>query len=427
MPAGAWITNMAANKIEEMAKRARQASRKLASCPSCAKNAFLARLADLLKAETGEILAINAIDYENAEKAGMGRAKLNRLMLTPQIVANLEKACLEIAAMDDPVGATETQWQRPNGLLVGKMRIPLGVIAMIYEARPNVTIDAAILCIKAGNAIILRGGKEALETNRFLCSLLRKALEDADLPADGAQLVEDVDHSVIDELCGMDEYIDVMIPRGGENLIAKVCAKAKMQVLKHYRGVCHVYIDEDADIEQALAIVINGKTQRPGVCNALEGVLVNDKIAPAFLPALSEKMAAAHVELRACARALPFLGAEAVLQKPEDRGREFLDLVLAVNIVDDMEEAVDAIECYGSRHTEIICTRNYGRALRFLREVDASMVGVNASTRFNDGGELGLGAEIGISTSKIHAYGPMGLKELTTTKFVVLGNGQIRE
>lgn len=417
---------MKEKEIEVIAKEARQASRMIAGADAEAKNIFLEQLALLIKKNEMEILAINCQDCENAKKNGLDNARLNRLKLTSKILSDMQKSCLDVAKFEDPVGATETQWQRPNGLLVGKMRIPLGVIAMIYEARPNVTIDAAILCIKAGNAVILRGGSEAINTNKYLCELLQSALAHARLPENTAQLVMNTDHSLVTKLCRMDKYIDVIIPRGGEDLVGKVCAEATMPVLKHFKGVCHAYIDSDADIGQALEIVINAKTQRPGVCNALEGLLVNEQIAARFFPPFFAKMKDLGVEIRACAKSLSFIGPEAKPLNKEDFGREYLDLVLAVHVVADMEEALIFIDKYGSRHTEIICTQNYARAMNFLRRVDASMVAVNASTRFNDGGELGLGAEIGISTSKIHAYGPMGLKELTTTKFVVLGNGQIR-
>jgi len=324
------------------------------------------------------------------------------------------------------VGAVENQWQRPNGLLVGRMRIPLGVVAIIYESRPNVTIDAAILCLKAGNAVVLRGGSEAIHSNTALAGLLHAALKAAELPADAVQILATTDRSAVGLLCKMDQYIDVLIPRGGEKLIRAVTEQATMPVLKHYVGVCHAFIDASADLEQALNIVYNGKVQRPSVCNALECLLVHKDVAADFLPRVGEKLGQAGVELRACPRSLPLLGVGARLQRSEDLGQEFLALILAVCVVDSLDAALDHIARYGSQHTEVICTNDHAHAMRFLREADASMVGVNASTRFNDGGELGLGAEIGISTSKLHAYGPMGVQELTTTKFVVFGQGQVR-
>jgi glutamate-5-semialdehyde dehydrogenase len=306
------------------------------------------------------------------------------------------------------------------------MRVPLGVVAMIYEARPNVTIDASILCLKAGNAVILRGGSEALYSNVALAGLLHEALEAAGLPADAVQFIDITSHDAVSALCRLDEYVDVLIPRGGESLVRAVTEQATMPVLKHYMGVCHAFIDASADIDQATEIVFNSKVQRPGVCNALECLLVHKDIAPLFLPRVTEKLGSAGVEFRADERSLPLLGQFAVAQKPEDLGKEFHDLILAVCVVDDMEQALEHIARCGSHHTEIICTTDHLHAMRFLREADASMVAVNASTRFNDGGQLGLGAEIGISTSKLHAYGPMGVQELTTTKFVVFGQGQVR-
>lgn len=412
-------------QMREMAARARHAASRLAHAEPVAKNHFLERLAALLAQKSDAIMRANGEDLACARSAGMDDSRLDRLALTDKILAEMRDACLQIASLSDPVGATESQWQRPNGLLVGKMRVPLGVIAMIYEARPNVTIDAGCLCLKAGNAVILRGGREALRSNMALVALAREALGEAELPGDSIQLVETTDHDAVAALCRLDELIDVVIPRGGESLIRAVCEVATVPVLKHYKGVCHIYVDKGADLQQACMIVDNAKTQRPGVCNALECVLVHRDVAEEFLPMLAAAMPG--VEFRACPAAFPLLGGKAVPQKPEDLGCEFHAPILAVCVVGDMEEALAHIERFGSRHTEVICTRDYARAMRFLRHVDASMVGVNASTRFNDGGQLGLGAEIGISTSKLHAYGPMGVNELTTTKFVVLGNGQIRQ
>lgn len=413
-------------RIREIAIASRDASRLISRADSEKKDNFLKRLAELLKENADQLLKANQIDVERAKKEGMDAARLDRLALTPKIIAEMSAACLEVASMSDPVGATESQWQRPNGLLVGKMRIPLGVVAMIYEARPNVTIDASIISIKAGNSIILRGGREAGESNGFLISLVRDALKYAGLPENAAQLLQEGGHEAVCVLCRQNGLVDLVIPRGGEKLIRAVCECATVPVLMHYKGVCHAYIDESADVEQACAIVINSKAQRPGVCNALECLLVNKQIAPAFLPVLAQKLAPYHVELRACPQSLPLLGSDAKPLQKDDLGKEFHALILAVLIVENLDQAINHIDKYGSRHTDIICTENYQRAMRFLREVDSSMVAVNASSRFNDGGQLGLGAEIGISTSKLHAFGPMGVKELTTTKFVVLGMGQIR-
>ncbi len=412
--------------LEEIGRRARAASRVLAAAPPAARSEALHTLAGLLS-ERREILSdANARDVENAGRSGMDKARLNRLTLTPALIDETAAACRHVAELPDPVGVIETQEQRPNGIMVGRMRVPLGVVAMIYESRPNVTVDAAALCLKAGNAVILRGGSEALHSNLALAALISEALEKAGLPAHAAQLVGTTDRAAVPLLCRLDRYIDVMIPRGGESLVRTVCEAATMPVLKHYKGVCHLYVDRGADLGQALDILYNGKVQRPGVCNALECLLVHRDEAAAFLPAAAERLGAAGVRFRACPIALPLLGAAATPLAPEDLGREFLDLILAVRVVTDLDAALDHIAAYGSGHTEVICTNNHAHAMRFLREADASMVAVNASSRFNDGGQLGLGAEIGISTSKLHAYGPMGVRELTTTKFTVLGNGQVR-
>ncbi len=339
-------------------------------------------------------------------------------------------ACRQVAAEPELVGALDNQWVAPNGLLVGRMRIPLGVVAMIFESRPNVTIDSAILCIKSGNAVILRGGSEALESNVLLMALVREALESAGLPRDAAQLVPVRDRQTVAALCKLDKYIDVMIPRGGEGLIKTVASLASMPVLKHDKGVCHAYVDESADLEPAVPVIINSKAQRPSTCNALECLLVHESLLDAFIPMLVPALTEARIEVRACPVTLPLFqkaGLDAGAATEEDFGTEFGDLTLVVKAVSSMDEALDIIARYGSRHTECVFSRDFGRVQRFLREVDASVVVHNASTRLNDGGKLGLGAEIGISTSKLHAYGPMGIRELTTTKFVVLGQGQLRQ
>lgn len=416
-----------AHEMSRIGARAKEASRQMAKASPGAKALFLHRLAALLEQEQESLLAANARDLDAADARGIDAPRRDRLRLTPAVIAEMARACRHVADLDDPVGATEAQWQRPNGLLVGRMRVPLGVVAMIYEARPNVTIDAAILCLKAGNAVILRGGSEALQSNMALAALLSRALDEAQLPADAAQLVASTDHGAVTELCRLDQFIDVMIPRGGESLVRAVQEAATMPVLKHYKGVCHAFVEESADLDQALDIIFNAKVQRPGVCNALECLLVQASVAGDFLPRVAERLGAAGVRFQACPRALPLLGAAARPATDEDWGMEYHALILAVRVVDDMDAALDHIARYGSNHTEIICTRSHPLAMRFLREADASMVAVNASTRFNDGGQLGLGAEIGISTSKLHAYGPMGVRELTSTKFVVMGQGQVRE
>ena len=415
-----------ATDMEQMAARAKDASRTLTAASGAAKDAFLAALAGLLETRREAVMAANARDVAAAEAAGMDAPRLNRLTLTPAIMDAMAGACREVVALPDPVGSVEEMRPRPNGLLVGRMRVPLGVICMIYESRPNVTIDAAILCLKAGNAVILKGGSEALHSNLALAELLREALAAAGLPADAAQLVPTADRAAVAALCKLDQSIDVIIPRGGEGLIRAVVDMATMPVLKHFKGVCHAYVDAGADEARAEKVVVNAKAQRPGVCNALECLLVHADAAPTFLPRVGAALRKAGVALRACPRALPLLGEGAVPAAPEDFGKEFHDLILAVKVVDSMDEALAHIHRYGSNHTEVILTENHDRAMEFLRRADASMVGINCSTRFNDGGELGLGAEIGISTSKLHAYGPMGLVELTSAKFVVLGNGQVR-
>ncbi len=413
-----------ADLVRDIGKNARAASRVLAAVPPAVKVQALENLAGLLEAGSAKILKANAQDMEQARAAGLDEARLGRLSMTEKTIHEMAAACRFVAAQSDPVGAIEEEWQRPNGLMVGKMRVPLGVVAMVYEARPNVTIDAAIICLKAGNAVILRGGSEAFASNQILAAFLQEALQSAGLPAECAQVLPMTDRAAVQELCKLEEYIDVMIPRGGEELVRTVTSLATMPVLKHYKGVCHAFIDESADIPMTLNIVRNAKVQRPGVCNALECLLVHEKLAQEFLPALEQHLP--EVELRACTASLPYLQ-KAVPLHASDKGQEFHSLIMAVILVPSLDAALAHIAKYGSHHTEIICTNNLAHSQRFLREADAAMVAVNASTRFNDGGQLGLGAEIGISTSKLHAYGPMGVKELTTTKFVVTGHGHIRE
>lgn len=408
-------------------EKAKAASRLMAAASPAAKKNALERLAELLEEREREVLAANEKDLTAALRAQLDAPRMDRLRLTPAILADMAGACRHVASLPDPVGVIESQWQRPNGLLVGRMRVPLGVVAMVYEARPNVTVDASILCLKAGNAVILRGGSEALHSNIALAALLHEALEAAGLPGGAVQFIGITSHEAVSELCKLDKYVDVLIPRGGESLVRAVTSQATMPVLKHYKGVCHAFIDKGADLPQALDIVYNGKVQRPGVCNALECLLVHEAEAQAFLPMVGKRLSQAGVSFRADDASLPLLGSAASPAESGDYGMEFHDLILAVRVVRNIDEALAHIAAYGSNHTEVICTRNYINAMRFLREADASMVAVNASTRFNDGGQLGLGAEIGISTSKLHAYGPMGVQELTTSKFVVLGQGQVRE
>ena len=417
---------MSAEKtITEMAKAAKAAAAQLASCPSDKKDAALLNIADQLEADQDYIKKENAIDVSRAKEGDMPAAMIDRLKVTDATISDMAEGLREIATLTDPVGASEGSWIRPNGLEVSRMRIPLGVIGIIYESRPNVTIDAAGLCLKAGNAVILRGGSEALNSNQALAKTISKALLDAGLPETTVQVVPLREREAVNFLLQQEDTVDLIIPRGGEGLIRFVVENSKIPVLKHYKGVCHVYVDESADLGQAEDICFNAKVQRPGVCNAMETLLVNRSVAGAFLPKMAERFRQAGVELRGCPETIKHVP-EANPAAEADWYAEFLDLILAVKVVDDMDAAMAHIAAYGSNHTEAIVTSDYSRARRFLREVDASVVLVNASTRFNDGGQLGLGAEMGISTSKLHAYGPMGVDELTTTKFVVCGNGQLR-
>ncbi len=420
---------MGENQLKElilgMAKKAKIASRNLATLSSEIKNDVLKKVAQKLRENKEELKKINEKDVNQAVLQGQTKAFIDRLTLTDKIIESMAKGLEEVAALPDPVGEVVKMWKRPNGLLVGRMRIPLGVIAIIYESRPNVTIDAAGLCFKSGNAVILRGGKEALNSNLALGEIFRETLKEFNIPEDVVQVVPTPERKLIEYMLELEEYIDLIIPRGGEGLIRFVTERARMPVIKHYKGVCHVYIDDEANLEMARIVAINAKCQRPGVCNAMETLLVHKNIAEKILPDLAEEYKKYGVELRGCSETLKYIP----WAKPateEDWYAEYLDLILAIKVVENIDSAIEHISKYGSNHTEAIITENYSKAMKFLKEVDASVVLVNASTRFNDGGELGLGAEIGISTTKIHAYGPMGLEELTTTKFIVFGNGQIR-
>jgi glutamate-5-semialdehyde dehydrogenase len=410
----------------ELGKRAKNAARQLAPLSSEEKNKALLMMADQLEAQSVFLIKENERDLEFANKAGASSAVLDRIALNPRRVNGMAKGLRDVAALPDPVREVIKMWRRPNGLQVGRMRIPLGVIGIIYEARPNVTADAAALCLKSGNAVILRGGSEAHHSNRAIGAVLRQACAETRVPQDAVQVVERKDHALVNELLQLEEYIDLIIPRGGEELIRAVAASSKIPVIKHYKGVCHVYVDNEASLEMAERICFNAKVQRPSVCNAMETLLVHEGIAPRFLPSMIAKFQSAGVEIRGCEKTRALIPG---VKKATDTdwSTEYLDLILAVRVVKDMDEAIDHIERYGSEHTESIVTTNYQKSREFIDRVNSSAVMVNASTRFNDGGELGLGAEIGISTSKIHAFGPMGLEELTTTKFVVFGDGQIRE
>jgi glutamate-5-semialdehyde dehydrogenase len=411
--------------IGQMAKEAKQAADQMARCPAEKKNAALLRLAQLLEEKREFLQSENQKDLIFAREKGLSAAMIDRLTLSNDVIVSMGQGLKEVAQMQDPVGTMGPTQIRPNGLQVAKMRIPLGVIGIIYESRPNVTVDAAGLCLKAGNSIILRGGGEALHSNQALAQCIGQALEESGLPMTAAQVVPVRDREAVKELLKQEVYLDLIIPRGGEGLIRFVVEHSKIPVLKHYKGVCHLFIDKSADLNKAIEISFNAKVQRPGVCNALETLLVHQTIASTFLPQMAKRFEDAKVQLRGCERTCEILP-QATPATEEDWEAEFLDLILAVKIVDDLDAAITHIGKYGSLHTEAIVTSNYTMARRFVREVDSSVVLVNASTRFNDGGQLGLGAEIGISTSKLHAFGPMGINELTTTKFAVFGEGQIR-
>jgi len=414
-----------AKTIKNLAIEAKSAARQVAGLPTTSKNRVLLKMAEALIAQKALIQAENEKDLAAGRAKGLSAAILDRLALTGKTIDSMVVGLKEVVALPDPVGEVSEMVQRPSGITVGRMRVPLGVIAMIYESRPNVTVDAAALCLKAGNGVVLRGGSEAIHSNLALAKVLQEALSGEGVNPAAVQVVPITDREAITAMLQLEEQIDLVIPRGGEGLIRFVSENSRIPVLKHYKGVCHVFVDESADFDMAVNIIMNGKTQRPGVCNALETMLVHKDAAPAFLPMVCAKLAAAKVEVRGCERTKAIVPS-VNLALPSDWGMEFLDLILAVKVVDNLDAAMEHIVRYGSLHTEVIVTNNYAHAQRFLREVDASAVMVNASTRFNDGGQFGLGAEIGISTTKLHAYGPMGLKELTTRKFIVYGNGQVR-
>jgi len=408
-----------------LATAARAAASRLASATTEEKDRALGLLADQLVAQRDRVLAANAKDLAAAEDNGVSGALLDRLRLSPERIAGMAEGVRQVIALPDPIGSMEGMARRPNGLMVGRMRIPLGVICIIYESRPNVTVDAGVLCVKSGNAPILKGGREAFHTNGVLVEMMREALTAAGLPADAVQAVATSDRAVTDALIRRDQEVDLVIPRGGEGLIRHITRNATVPVIQHYKGVCHVYVDESADLQMAADIAFNSKVQRPGVCNAMETLLVHRGVAPRLIPELFARYKAAGVTLRGDARTRA-LWPEAAPATEDDWSAEYLDLILAVRLVDDFGAAVEHIRKYGSGHTDAIVTNDYQASQRFIAEVGSSCVMVNASTRFNDGFELGLGAEIGISTSRLHAYGPMGLQELTTRKFVVMGSGQVR-
>ncbi len=414
------------NQMLEIAVASKKASRLMANLSSALKNEMLILMAASLESKREHLKTENEKDLQRARENNMAPAMLDRLTLTDERISGMADGLREVAALPDPVGEVTGMWVRPNGIRVGRQRIPLGVIGIIYESRPNVTADAAGLCLKSGNAVILRGGSEALHSNRAIGEILQLVLGDQGLPEAALQVVSTSDREAVTELLQLDEEIDLIIPRGGEGLIRFVAETSRIPVIKHYKGVCHTYVDASADLQMAERICINAKVQRPGVCNAMETLLVHRDIAETFLPQISKVMRDLKVELRGCQKA-QHACPDMVPATDEDWGEEYLELILAVKVVDSYAEAREHIETYGSLHTEVIVTNDYQLSQRFLREINSSVVMVNASSRFSDGNQLGLGAEIGISTTKLHSFGPMGLEDLTTRKFVVLGEGQIRE
>ncbi|MFQ3573061.1 MAG: glutamate-5-semialdehyde dehydrogenase [Thermodesulfovibrionales bacterium] len=404
---------------------AKTGAREIARVSTEVKNEILLKISERLIEKTEEILSENVKDIRLADQKGLSKALIDRLRLTPQRIEDMSVGLKEVAQLPDPVGEILKMWRRPNGMMVGRMRVPIGVIAIIYESRPNVTVEAASLCLKAGNAVILRGGSEAFNSNRFLAQIMSDTINEYGVYHGAVTYLDITDREAINEMLKLDCLIDLIIPRGGEGLIRTVVENSRIPVLKHYKGVCHVYVDNEADIKMAEDICFNAKVQRPATCNAMETLLVHQEVASDFLPHLSGRLKSAGVTIKGCDKTRQIIkDIDAVSE--EDYYKEYLDLILNIKIVSGIDDAIQHISQYGSAHSDAIVTKNYDKAMRFLREVDSSAVFVNASTRLNDGYQFGLGAEIGISTDKIHARGPMGLEELTSTKFIVLGNGQLR-
>ncbi len=411
--------------IKELAQNAAKAAKVLAVLDEKTKNQVLQDMADALRTNAEVIYAANKMDLAQAEKDGLGAAMIDRLTLNEERVESMAAGIETMVSLPDPAGLERVVGERPNGLKISKMRIPLGVVCMIYEARPNVTADAGALCFKSGNGVILRGGKEALGSSKAIAAVLQDVLQKHNLPVELITVVPDPDRELMMELMQQDEYIDVIIPRGGEGLIRHVTDNSKIPVIQHFKGVCHLYIDKDADLQTAIDLLVNGKTHRTGVCNALEGLIVHKDIADSFLPLAAAALQSKQVKINASAEAAGYFENPTVIED-DAFGEEYLDLEIAVGIVDDLDAAFEHISRFGSHHTEVICTKNELTAKRFQRTVDASVVMVNASSRFSDGSELGSGAEIGIATTKLHAYGPMGLESLTAEKYLVSGTGQVR-
>jgi glutamate-5-semialdehyde dehydrogenase len=417
---------MSTISVRQQAQRAREAARSMATLSRSDKDHALLAIATALRDESSFISEANAIDIANAQKTGLSPAMVDRLAMGAKVVQSTATAVEYVASLEDPIGRRSPTSIRPNGLQVSKQRVPLGVIGMVYESRPNVTVDAAVLCLKSGNAVLLRGGKEATATNTAIGEVLSRALASTAVPVEAIQIISAQTRDTIQELISLAGLVDLVIPRGGEGLIRFVTENARVPVIQHYKGVCHLFLDGDCDLQMARELVINGKVQRPGVCNALECLLVDERAAARVLPSIGQALNDLGVEMRGCPLTLQHVP-QAKPATDADWGCEFLAKILAIRVVADIDAALLHVQTYGSGHSEAICTNSYANAQHWVRMVDASCVLVNASTRFNDGGELGLGAEIGISTSKLHAYGPMGLESLTSEKWIVLGSGQVRQ
>ena len=413
------------NELIEKGEKAKMAAYKLSNMSTIKKDDALEAIAEALVSNIDMILEANSIDLDAAKEKGIKGALLDRLTLNYKRIHSMAEGVRQVKALPDPVGEVISMWKRPNGLIIGKKTVPIGVIGIIYEARPNVTVDAAALCLKSGNSVMLRGGSEAINSNKVIVGIMADALKKADMPEGCIQLIEDTRRETAVEMMKLNKYIDVLIPRGGAGLIQTVVNNSTVPVIETGVGNCHVYIDGECDIEMAENIVINSKTNRPGVCNAAESLLVDKRIAPKILPSLLSKLRDLNVEIRGCDRVREIFP-EAIQAVEEDWYKEYLDYIIAVKVVDGIEDAINHINKYGTKHTEAIVTNNYFNSQKFLQEVDAAAVYVNASTRFTDGYEFGFGAEIGISTQKLHARGPMGLRELTTVKYIIMGSGQIR-
>ncbi len=418
----------------ERVLRARRVLRELMALTTEVKNRTLLKASEILDSEREKIKEENEKDLQTARELGLGESVIDRLLLNDKRIDGMIKVLRDVASLQDPVGEVIRMWNLPNGLKVGRMRVPLGVVFIVYESRPNVTIEAASLCIKSSNAVILRGGREAIHSNRALVDVLRRSAREEGFPEEAIQFIDRTEREIVWEILGMEGLVDVAIPRGGEGLIRAVADHSRVPVIKHYKGVCNIYVDDRADLEKAYDIVYNAKVQRPSVCNAVENLIINRKILEEFFPKMALYLGSAGVELRCDEESHKVLKDRGITQKvkavparEEDYYEEFLDLILAVKTVGDLDEAIEFIEKYGSGHSDAIITEDYSRAMRFLREVDSAAVYVNASTRFTDGNELGLGAEMGISTDKVHARGPMALEELTIPKFIILGEGQVRD